>query len=344
MSKNKNNKSNFMKDYFWQVTSFFLLILLVVAGIFLFSGNKTTFGDVNKPLEVTSCEKSIGEDTGNFIVKLFNVPSMKFKESAVEDNLCLLKYDIEDQDIEIYTSLNGDLIFIPGLEPIKRSEVELELEKSNTTQQTQVVKTDKPVVELFIMSHCPYGTQIEKGILPVVDVLEDKIDFKIKFVNYIMHDLVEIQEQMLQFCIQEEYNDKFTEYLYCFLEEGNSQKCVEQMNFSKEKLDACIDGVDKEYNIMEMYNDKSTWNNGYYPKFLVHDAENKIYDVKGSPTLVVNGVSVNSNRDSQSLLNTICEAFNEKPRACNQELSNKSPTPGFGFSENEGPNTSAVCN
>ncbi|MBU3941884.1 MAG: hypothetical protein KKF74_03150, partial [Nanoarchaeota archaeon] len=47
-------------------------------------------------------------------------------------------------------------------------------------------KKDKPEVELFVMSHCPYGTQIEKGMLPVARLLGDKIDFNIRFCSYAM--------------------------------------------------------------------------------------------------------------------------------------------------------------
>ena len=36
-------------------------------------------------------------------------------------------------------------------------------------------KKEKPEVELFVMSHCPFGTQIEKGMLPVARLLGDKI-------------------------------------------------------------------------------------------------------------------------------------------------------------------------
>jgi len=32
----------------------------------------------------------------------------------------------------------------------------------------ELPKTAKPKVELFVMSHCPYGTQAEKAMIPVV--------------------------------------------------------------------------------------------------------------------------------------------------------------------------------
>jgi hypothetical protein len=69
------------------------------------------------------------------------------------------------------------------------------------------------------MSYCPFGTQAEKGILPVVNLLKDKIDFKVKFVNYAMHGKKEIDENNLQYCIQKEEPNKYNSYLTCFLKE-----------------------------------------------------------------------------------------------------------------------------
>jgi hypothetical protein len=48
-------------------------------------------------------------------------------------------------------------------------------------------KREKPDVDVFVMSYCPFGTQIEKGLLPVWDLLGDKINLNIRFVDYAMH-------------------------------------------------------------------------------------------------------------------------------------------------------------
>ena len=79
-------------------------------------------------------------------------------------------------------------------------------------------KSDKPNVELFVMSHCPFGTQAEKGIIPVVNLLKNKINFSVKFVDYSMHGKSEIDENTLQYCIQKEESKKYIPYLTCFLE------------------------------------------------------------------------------------------------------------------------------
>ena len=49
----------------------------------------------------------------------------------------------------------------------------------STPEQTpsqEITKTDKPNVELFVMSFCPYGVQAETAMKPVVDLLGDSAD------------------------------------------------------------------------------------------------------------------------------------------------------------------------
>lgn len=322
-----------MKDSFWKITSFVLLILLVVAAVFAFTGN-------NK-VEDVSCDSDVGEETRSFLISAFQLPSLDLKTTVTSNNMCLHTFSIEGQDIEIYTSYDGEVVFVPGLEPINKSTFDSGVSQEPVAQELQ--KTEVPVVELFVMSHCPYGTQVEKGILPAVDALGDSIDFEVKFVNYIMHDIVEVEEQLLQYCIQESSKEVYKEYLYCFLEDGNTDRCLEKTGVTRDSLSTCISETDQTYNIMGSYLDKSSWLSGVYPRFLIHNEENLKYGVKGSPTLVVNGTVVNSSRDSQSLLNAICNGFETVPRACNEALSKASPTPGFGFSGTSTTTTNATC-
>jgi hypothetical protein len=329
------SKSN-LKNYFWQIVSFALLVLLIISIVFLFTGNKC----VTVKVDLDDGNK-IGEETKDFLITTFNLPNLLLKTTVYENNLFLHTFVIEDNEVNIYTSLDGNIIFIPGLEPINKNEINLS-EENNIEENQDLKKSEKPIVELFVMSHCPYGIQTEKGILPVIDVLEDSIDFKIKFVNYVMHDLIEINEQVLQHCIQENVNEKYKEYLYCFLEDGDTSRCLTKTDISLDSMQGCITQTNQDYNVTELYQDKSSWLSGRYPKFLIHDEDNKKYSVKGSPTLIINGVQVNSARDSQSLLKNICNAFETKPRACNEQLSSASPTPQFGF-EGQGSSTTATC-
>jgi len=205
-----------------------------------------------------------------------------------------------------------------------------------------VPKNDKPAVELFVMSHCPYGTQIEKGMLPVVELLGDKINFDLKFVDYAMHGEVELKEQMVQYCIQEEQNPKFNTYLECFLSDGDTNRCLGVANISQTSLNSCVDKVDKQYKITENFTNKVGYQ-GSYPGFDIHKEDNQKYGVGGSPTLVINGTTVQSARSAASLLATVCSAFEVAPEECNTNLPSETPSPGFGAGTTDSAVT-AECN
>jgi hypothetical protein len=79
---------------------------------------------------------------------------------------------------------------------------------------------------------------------------------------------------------------------------------------------------------MASFNDQNSWNS-QFPPFNIDKADNEKYNVQGSPTLIINGQEVSSNRDSASLLKTICSAFNNAPEECSAELSSNAPAAGF---------------
>lgn len=212
-------------------------------------------------------------------------------------------------------------------------EVELDFEKQEQMLKEQqanvankeiqeIPKSDKPNVELFVMTHCPYGTQAEKGIIPVFELLGNKIKGDILFVHYFMHEPEET-ETPIQICIREEQPEKYLNYLSCFLEDGNSDRCLTEIGIDTNKLNLCIDEKAEDY-----YN---------------FDSElSQSYGVGGSPTLVINGQIISSGRSSAEYLATICSAFNIPPEECSEELNSVSPSPGFGYS-GSGSNSQASC-
>ncbi len=193
-------------------------------------------------------------------------------------------------------------------------------------------KTDKPKVELFIMSYCPYGTQMQKGMLPVVDLLGDKVDWNMRFVYYAMHDELEVRENQLQYCIQLQNKSKYYEYLRCFLNNSNSDACLAASGLTRAQLQKCYDEADKNFNITSDLKNTATYLSGRFPLFGVDAALNKKYNVGGSPTFVINGVvNEGQGRDPQSVLKTVCQAFKTPPSECSKALSTQAYTPGFGF-------------
>jgi len=147
-----------------------------------------------------------------------------------------------------------------------------------------------------------------------------------------MHEKKEIDENLRQYCIQKEEKEKYYDYLSCFVKAGEFEKCLNEAKIDKEKMNSCISETDKEYKITQLYNDKSTWLSGRYPRFDVHTDLNEKYGVQGSPTVVINDKVVEvSSRSPEKFKEVICQAFNSPPEECSQTLSNTTFSPGFGL-------------
>jgi len=322
-----------MRNNPWSVSTVVLAIVLIAVLVFNFGGYSVT-GTVVSP-EVA------GENALAFISSNPNLEG-EVTLSSVEktDNFYEVMLTYQGRDVPVYVTLNGEYLLTGA--PVSLSDLET-LDQQEEQPPQELPKSDLPKVEAFIMSHCPYGTQIEKGLIPVVELLGDKIDFELKFVNYAMHGEVEVLEQTNQYCIQKEQNDKFLPYLKCFLAEGDGETCLTETKIDKNKLETCVAAADTEFKITEMLEDKESWSGGRFPQFLIHQAENQEYGVQGSPTLVINGQVASSARDSASLLTAICSAFNEAPEECLKELDSTSPDPGFGFEATAGSASSGSC-
>jgi hypothetical protein len=237
---------------------------------------------------------------------------------------------------QVYVSKDGQVMFLGAVDltkaPAAKNETQSQTPSQTTTTPTEVTKSAKPVVQLFVMSHCPYGTQMEKGMIPVVQLLGSKIDFSVKFVYYSMHGKTEVDEELNQYCIEKDFNSKYLSYLSCFLEDGNTSRCITKVGIDTTKLHTCIAAADTQFNVTGLYNDQSTWISGQFPQFNVYQAENTKYGVQGSPTLVINDVQIDSGRDSASILKLICSSFTTPPAECNTNMSSTAPSPGFGYS------------
>ncbi len=306
-----------------------VVILIVVAfanfGGSIFKSGKNLSPDEAKAKAEEFINKNLVQGTTASVSEVTDYSDMMYKLSVL----------VGTNTIESFISKDGTLFFPQAMNindvnnGVATTDGTATPEASAPVVPADLPKNDKPVVEMFVMSECPYGLQMQKGMLPVVNALKDKMDFQLKFVNYAMHGKKEVDEQLRQYCVNKEENSKLISYLSCYSTSGNSSSCGTEAGLNESKISSCVSKADKEFKITESYNDKNTWT-GSFPSFAIHDAENKKYGVQGSPTLVINGKSVESNRDSQSLLTTICAAFNEAPEACNAALDAATPAPGFG--------------
>jgi hypothetical protein len=285
----------------WMISTIVIAIFAIILIIGSFSGIGLTGNVISEEeaadIIIDFAEKQTGEE-----IELVEIN----EEYGLYEVVILFK----EQEVPLYLTKDGENL-VQGVTPLS-----LLQEQTNKNEAAEVPKSDKPIVELFIMTHCPYGTQAEKGFLPVIEALGNTIDAKIRFVHYFMHDPEET-ETPIQVCIREEQEDKWLDYLECFLEDGDSDRCIEEVGIDKDALDTCL-----AENADGFYEEDSGLSEGY--------------GVRGSPTLVINGVIASSGRSPDAFLQTICGAFNTAPEECNQELSTENPSPGFGSGTSSG--------
>ena len=352
MSKNKKvsekKSKNFkFKPYLWQIVSSVLVLAVLVLGVILLtSSNNCEVNNLEDTVTITNpkIDQAKVNDTVTFVKETFELPELSIKETVIDDGLYKITLLIEGQELPIYSTFSGDNLVIPGMGLLNKKEaLEQKEVQEQANVQEEVPKAEKPVVEVFVMSHCPYGTQIEKGLIPVYDLLKEDADIQVKFADYAMHGEVEVLEQLNQYCIEKELGkDKYFEYLSCFLEDGKTQECFERVGITEEQISSCVSSTDQEFDITKNLNDQSTWR-GSFPTFNVFLSEVNKYGVQGSPTTVINGVVVkNMSRSPQGILDAICDSFTEQPSVCSTELSTETPAPGFGF-EGSGSASAATC-
>lgn len=302
-----------------------VIAALLVGGVFIYI-NQNKLG----PKIVSANE--VAETAVSYINENLLTGELKASLAGVEDKGTIYKIRIKigENEYESYVSKDGKFLFPEGIELITTS---------NNPASADIEKRDNPDVKLFVMSYCPYGLQMQKALLPVYDLLENRANIGVYFVNYIMHEKEEIDENLRQYCIQKEEKGKYGAYLGCFVEDGNFESCLSEAGIDRTKLSKCVSDADKEFSITAQYNDRNTWINGNFPNFPVQDDLNKQYGVQGSPTLVINDKVVeDAERVPEKIKELICSSFNSPPSECSQSLSNESPAPGFGEQADSGGN------
>ncbi|MEK6859739.1 MAG: DsbA family protein [Nanoarchaeota archaeon] len=299
----------------WIAVSIVLGILIIVLLIITFKGGVSvkaiSSDDASKKL--IDFTKSQGLDA-------------TFVSVSTKGDLYEVILLMNGKDVPVYITKDGESL-IPSLIPLTENPVmgNNAANSNNANVPKDVEKSNKPVVEAFIFSYCPYGLQFEKALFPVYDLLKDKADINIVAIGA-MHGEYERIETLRQISIEQLYGkDK----LFAYLKEFNANTDIGSCSGDDVCLNKYLPSIYKK-----LFIDKTKVEN-----YMKSDAP-KIYDkqnaranelgISGSPTFVINGVQVQVNRDSNSIKEAVCNAFINKPNECAQSLSTQAASPGFG--------------
>jgi len=318
--------TNKLRENPWIISTIVVGVFAIVLLFFLFKGGVT--GNVVS-------ESDIGTQAVDFINTqvLQGQATVTLDSVSSKNGLYEVLVDYNNQKVPVYFTKDGQ--YYLGTQIVPTS-----LTASTSSQPetpAEVPKTDKPTVDLYVFSYCPYGTQAEKGILPVYNLLKNKADINIVFIGA-MHGEFEKTESLRQLAIQKLYGkDKLFSYIDKFDSSADIGSCSGD--------DACLSPLlDKIYSQLGI--NKNAVNTSMAKDapdlYSADEAMAQSLGISGSPTLVVNGVETQSGRDSASLLNTICSAFTTQPAECSQSLSSATPSPGFGSSSSTSSSASAA--
>jgi len=245
----------------------------------------------------------------------------------------LLNISYRDQKITSYVSKDGKYL-IPAAGYVLDMDKPLPETETESQQPTEVPKSDKPSVELFVMSFCPYGVQAEQAMAPVVDLFGSKADIKVRFIAGIgdtidsvqsLHGPVEGKEDIRQLCIAKNYD---TTAYWKYLAELND-KCYPIYRNGDAAYDACWKTAAENAGMDTAKIDSCITSEGVsLLKAEVTAADG--YGASGSPTLIINGVMYNGARTPEAFKTAICNAFNTAPSECGQTLSAAGSTTASG--------------
>jgi len=199
-------------------------------------------------------------------------------------------------------------------------------------------KTEKPVVELFVMSFCPYGNLAEDTMYPVVELLGDKIELNVRYVVSkrgdkisSLHGEPEVLQDQRELCVDKLYGkDMFWKFIIAI-----NSNCGTTARDSSGKITSeagsCWLDIAKELgiNIDDLNNCVSNEGEVLLSE---HIKITKSKNVSGSPTLFINDYkdqnTIYKYGDSESYKDLICSAFINPPEECDIELGSTSSNTG----------------
>ncbi|MEM4208575.1 MAG: thioredoxin domain-containing protein [Candidatus Bilamarchaeaceae archaeon] len=182
-------------------------------------------------------------------------------------------------------------------------------------------KLEKVTLDLYVMSHCPFGIQMQKAFVPVVEAFKDsgRLQVNNKFVYYTMHGDEETNDNLYEYCVGAKVPAKEWDFIKCFIENnGDENKCMQNLGIDKNLIDQCVSESKAKYKISGT-------------SFPIYAEENQKYGVQGSPTVVFMGKQVQLNRSPEAIKEFVCSMLEEPlPAACSANLSNNIVAYGFG--------------
>lgn len=202
------------------------------------------------------------------------------------------------------------------IEDVKSSLVELKdsitanVIKKQPTSKVEL--SDDPVeLQFYVMSQCPYGTQVMDAIAPVLKTLGGNVDFKVDFIANenadgsfsSLHGEPEVQGNIVQLCAAKYEPEKYMDMIVCMDQNmqqipDNWESCAQSNGLDVATIKSCYEGEEGKDLLSESIVNSQQAN------------------AQGSPTIYLNGKPYQGGRTSADFMRAICANL-DGVSACN---------------------------
>ena len=203
-----------------------------------------------------------------------------------------IRIQYRSEEITLYASKDCSLLFT--------SNYDMNQQGTQAAQPKAPVKSARPAVDLYVMAFCPYGTQAEAVMKPVVGLLGSKADIRLRYITTVtgttadsvnsLHGPAEAQEDLRQICIQKYYPEKFWSYISLF-----DQTCYPQLSNAAPQ-NACQRNVSVQTGIDVTKIETCASGQEGIALLKADEADSNKNGASGSPTLTINGVTYSGAR------------------------------------------------
>ena len=294
------------------------IIAIIITGGLIYANSNPGF---SLPTIFGMSDQQVGAKVIKYINEnqLASSPATLVKVSEVS-GLVKVTIKIGTSQFDSYATKDGNFLFPQAFEmnPKKTSATTNNNTSANAgsnTAPTQVTKTDKPMLEAFVVARCPYGLQMQRAMADAVKNMPSLAQYlKVRYMGSVsgnklisMHGDAEATENLRQICIREEQSAKYWNYVSCQMKSGDTAGCEASTGIDPAKLNSCVSDPKKGI--------------AYAQKDF--DLSSK-YGVSGSPTLILNGGTISETgfggRSSDGVKSMVCAGFNSPAGFCSTKL------------------------
>ena len=262
------------------------LVLVVIAVSAIIVTGVLIFADSNPSSKVIA-EKSVDYLNKNILQQDQTATLVDFLE---ESGVIKINIKVGTNDYSSYVTKDGKLFFPEALKLDSKPEGTTGQNQNSqpTAQQTKqtcdsLAKVDKPLLEAYIVSKCPFGLQMQRVMADSIKSIPSLAQLiKVRYIGDVsggtitaMHGDAEAQENLRQICIREEQYSKYWDYVSCHIKAGDVNGCLSTAGINSDKLNGCI--TDDKRGLAFAKEDFSLGSK---------------YNISGSPTLILNGQPV----------------------------------------------------